>query len=518
MPKGVIGKVLVDPQMIPDWQRHEIPAIPPDHDPDEQPGQCYFINHDYIPFLVALLDYYAWPDAFSGDESERQLAASRFVYLQILLMMSSSQCLEDNDMYLLRQSPANPCVLEQSIDGGATWTTAFDYGRCFARQRTFTEPELQDIIVNTEVDVQTLVTAYQGNPLNVFTDGQFDQGPDDAFRNGGMCYALNLLIIDLSHMAADRMDNGTDWWDVARLVASAVKITGEVILAFAGSALLSSKPEWFYATAIAVGISNWAIGFIDSHDREPDLAPLLNSDVQQALICCAMDVLQGNTPSIGLFSSMFTGCSIPDMNADTLELLEYLTEIEDVYLSFLQMCQTSFEALSGGQSFECGCGDEFLGFDFTAESGSEPGVLYGQQNWVVAGNNPGCGVYSTGIGWVQGNETGGDFTKHRGVGIYHPISGTVSRVKIKFDVSLSNYIDGGNPGAIYYGGDQRLFSIVEVGNGNDRWIERVASRVLTSDNLLCELYCYIHGTSNPEWAGTVTIKRIEVYGTNLAAS
>jgi hypothetical protein len=317
---------------------------------DAAPYHCLKISEAWVPIVIGALNALTYECDYVVDEAGQIFAANEAKMLILAVIHGNIACVEDI-MYLLRQSPGDPCVLEQSTDNGLSWTTAFDYRRCFAARRTFTEPELQSIIVNAQVDVETLVNIYQDNPINVFTDGTFDQGPDDEFRNGAMCYALNLLIVDLSQMAADRMDNGTDWRDVARFVAVAVKTVGEVILSFAGTTLLSAKPEWFFATAIAIGVADWAIGFIDANDREPDLAPLLSSDVQQALICCAMDVLQGNTPSIGLFSSIFTGCSVPDMNADTLELLEYLTENEGVYLSFLQMCQTSFEALDGGQTF-----------------------------------------------------------------------------------------------------------------------------------------------------------------------
>jgi hypothetical protein len=491
----------------------EIPA--PSVAYDAAPYHCLKISEAWVSIVIGALNTLAYECDYVTDEAGQIFAASEARKLILAVAHGNIACVEDI-MYLLRQRPGDPCVLEQSVDNGLSWTTAFDYRLCFAAQKTFTEPELQDIIVTANVDVQTLVSIYQDNPINIFTDGTFDQSPDDEFRNGAMCYALNLLIIDLSRMAADRMDNGTDWRDVARFVAVAVKTVGEIILAFGGSTLLSAKPEWFFATAIAIGVADWAIGFIDANDREPDLAPLLSSDVQQALICCAMDVLQGNTPSIGLFSSIFTGCSVPDMNADTLELLEYLTESEDVYLSFLQMCQTSFEALQDGQQFECGCGDEMIAAEFTTESGNEPGVLYGLQAWVLGGANPGCGVYVAESGIHAGNENTADFTKHRGVSIYAPVTGQVSRVRINYDMEISNRIDGGNPGYIYYGGDQRAFSIVEVGNGNDRWIERVASRSLTSDNVLCEVYCYIAGTTNPQWAGNVRIKRIEIYGSGLS--
>lgn len=32
--------------------------------------------------------------------------------------------------FILRQNPSNPCQLQQSLDGGDTWTLAFDYSRC----------------------------------------------------------------------------------------------------------------------------------------------------------------------------------------------------------------------------------------------------------------------------------------------------------------------------------------------------------------------------------------------------
>jgi hypothetical protein len=518
MPKDVIGKILIDPQIIPDWMRHEVPAQPPTHDPEETPSRCYRINNDYIPFLVALTDYYVWPDAFSGDEATRVLAAERFVNLQILLMMGNINCIGDDEMYLLRPSPTDACVLEQSIDGGLSWTTAFDYRRCFVSQRTFTEPELNDITINANAEATALAAIYLDNPLNIFADGTFDEGPDDEYRNGSMCYALNLLVMQLSQMAEGHIDHGIDWWDVAHMVAVAVRDLGVLILSTAGAALTTVKPEWALAVAVATGLAKWAADWTETEGSDPDLSPILDSDVQQALVCCAMESLQGNTPSVGLFSAMFNTCDIPDLNADTQSFLNWLIEIEDVYLMFLEMCQKGFEALADGQVFNCGCGDELIRFDFRAESGSEPNTLYGQQDWVVAGHNPGCGVYTTTIGWVQGNETGEDYTKHRGVGIYHPISGTISRVRVNFDIALSNYIDGGKPSAISYGSDQRLFTIVETGNGNDRWIERVASRSLSSDNLLCEVYCYIRGTTNPQWAGTVVIKQIEVYGSGLSPS
>jgi hypothetical protein len=95
------------------------------------------------------------------------------------------------------------------------------------------------------------------------------------------------------------------------------------------------------------------------------------------------------------------------------------------------------------------------------------------------------------------------------------VTGTISRVRAKFDIEWSNYVQL-DPGKIGYGGDERSFSIAEVGLGTDRWIERVASRSLSSDPLKFELFCYIRGTDNPVYAGNVVLKRIEIYGSGLS--
>jgi hypothetical protein len=516
MPEDTVVKILPDPTALPDWTRHEIPAQPPAHDPDENPSRCYRINTDYIPFLIALCGYYAWPDAFTGDEAAQILASERFRELQVLLMQGNIDCLGESTMYLLRQSPYDSCVLEQSIDGGTSWTTAFDYRLCFAQRRQFSDPETQDIIINNNIDLGTLLTQYQGVPTNIFADGTFDQGPDDAIRNAAMCYALNLLIIDLSKMVADRLDNGTDWVDIIHFVATGATYVGGLILGIFGSTLISTKPEWFFVVSLVTAASKWAADFTDAENREPDLAPLLDSDLQQALICCAMGVLEGNTPTTAIFASMFQTCSIPDLNPDIESLLNYLTESEDVYLSFLQMCQSSFDAVKDGQTFNCGCGEDLVGWDFDNSIPLDNRFVHGQGSTIVLGYDAGCGAFVELSGWIQGNETTGQFTKHRGTAIRCPgVTGTVSRVKVYYDISLSNYLEY-PPGTIIYGGDQREFSIVEVGNGDDRTQERVASRVLNNEPIDIRWYCYIKGTDNPQWAGTVTLKRVEVYGAGLS--
>jgi hypothetical protein len=493
--------------------RYGIPA--PDVEFDSSPYVCIKLSEAWIPIVLGALRALIWEFDYDGEETEQIFASEEGKRLLAAFSHGNLMCVGDI-MYLLRQSPSDPCQLEQSIDNGQTWTPAFNFRLCLSSKKTFTDPESQAVMGATATAIANVINTYGGDPLVVFTDGAFDQSPDDEFRNGAMCYALNLLLVFLSKMVSDNIDNGTDWWDVAHFVAEALQYTGELILAVGGSALVEAGPQYALAVAAVTVAARYAKQFVEDQQRQPDWTPILSSDAQQALICCAMGTLQGNTPSLGLFSAMFTGCDVPELNADVVALLEYVTESEEVYIAFLDMCQQGFTAIDGGQSFSCGCGDDMIAQDFTAESGSEPGVSYGLGNWVLGDPRAGCGVYSQNVGIVAGNQTSSNWYKQRGVSVtHHSVTGTISRVRAKFDIEWSNYVQL-DPGKIGYGGDERSFSIAEVGLGTDRWIERVASRSLSSDPLKFELFCYIRGTDNPVYAGNVVLKRIEIYGSGLS--
>lgn len=72
-----------------------------------------------------------WRDHIEYDHMIDILAALAFIDNPNL--SPCYQC-EGDDMYLLRQNPANPCQLQQSTDGGVNWSLAFDYELCLFQQ------------------------------------------------------------------------------------------------------------------------------------------------------------------------------------------------------------------------------------------------------------------------------------------------------------------------------------------------------------------------------------------------
>lgn len=83
----------------------------------------------YIAMMRGLLDTLTWSRSFKlhpTEQAARQVAdswAAAFASAEITFQNCEAAM-------ILRQNPANVCQLQQSQDGGETWTLAFDYSLC----------------------------------------------------------------------------------------------------------------------------------------------------------------------------------------------------------------------------------------------------------------------------------------------------------------------------------------------------------------------------------------------------
>lgn len=124
---------------------------------DEQPARCIRISEALIPYLLGMLELTRYEHVFTGSEEDKLRAMIVFQDLAKAFALEDA-CIdcEDNDMYRLRQNPENACQLEQSTDGGLTWSLAFDYLLCFQHQATI-HPDLR---YNEQYDFQEV--SYDG--------------------------------------------------------------------------------------------------------------------------------------------------------------------------------------------------------------------------------------------------------------------------------------------------------------------------------------------------------------------
>lgn len=85
----------------------------------------------YISMLIGLADMLKWSSLYARDPTRTGAATVARVWDDALLTrpIEVLDC-EDCMQIQLRQNPSNGCQLQQSHDGGATWTLAFDYSVC----------------------------------------------------------------------------------------------------------------------------------------------------------------------------------------------------------------------------------------------------------------------------------------------------------------------------------------------------------------------------------------------------
>jgi len=75
--------------------------------------------------LQTLAEWWHWENDYTpGDTRQTQVARYWKALIQEHLQMGTC------DNFQLRQNPLNVCQLEQSFDGGETWSTAYDYSLC----------------------------------------------------------------------------------------------------------------------------------------------------------------------------------------------------------------------------------------------------------------------------------------------------------------------------------------------------------------------------------------------------
>lgn len=98
-------------------------------------GECRIcLTKQQIAWILSQADYASWSTRWlSGGQVDQNIIFG-FQADMVRRLMDCLPCSGDDELYLLRQNPLNPCQLEQSTDGGVNWSLAFDYELCLFDQ------------------------------------------------------------------------------------------------------------------------------------------------------------------------------------------------------------------------------------------------------------------------------------------------------------------------------------------------------------------------------------------------
>lgn len=293
---------------------------------DEEPAVCVRLSNKLVPYLLGLLEMYRWEDKLTGTPQE--VIDGLGLFQDLLVVLTEGNCTGDNMAFKLRQNPLNSCQLQQSTDGGQTWTLAFDYAKCAGGG---TQPKLSNTGTVTPLTVfNTLRVAVKNNPnlTNPYQYFPSDMNAAGIEQKWGDCAAaayLAELFVDFWNEAskAEYEGNFSDLNGIVEgaltgifagaLIAAGAVAKGTIAgipagVALDATALAAPIAANFYAD-ISVGAFR-AIYEALGGGATPPIHPLMVTEVKCALI----EQLKA-ARTIGNFQAV-SGALIPEAVAD----------------------------------------------------------------------------------------------------------------------------------------------------------------------------------------------------------
>jgi len=238
--------------------------------PDEQRYRAAFWGT-----VWELGKWWNWEKTYTPGDTRAKEAAEYWRELLITYMVLDC---EVGNVYALRQNEENPCLLEQSIDGGVTWTPAFDFEQCPGGGISVAT----QITLNNQLIIATYIENYNGTPSSVN-----ENAPDDYFSDGtnyreiALCMALDAYITSYLEEWRRRAE-WTLFGAIAALFLAMIPGIGWVAVVIGAGAYI------FTMTA---------------------LNAVKDRDAVQDVICCAYDALLDQTINTTIWEACLNNCS-----------------------------------------------------------------------------------------------------------------------------------------------------------------------------------------------------------------
>jgi len=302
--------------------------VPPEVGIFDEPSRCYKLNNEWARIIMGLVSWLAATPVWRDAENEGYFAIE-----QILKFMIGEDCMS----FELRQNPDDTCLLEQSLDGGATWLTAFDYSLCSPA----TNPN--QILEDGNALLQDLKLVYDGTVPSVAPNMVYDQTSEDDIRNLALCQALHELV---DMMCEAELEYRQEVAAGATLAAIVLAVIAVVVLVATGG---TTTPFYIALSAAFSGGFGVLFGGLSE-------AILNDHDARSLVACCMYSALKDATIDQTPFEQSLDDCSFaPLSNEEQLRgaIAQMLTQ-DDIYISFLDYLQREFGLADLGLA-ECPC-------------------------------------------------------------------------------------------------------------------------------------------------------------------
>lgn len=336
----------------------------------DDPLRCYKINKKWAKFLTGMVLWLAESPVWKNAQDEGYSAIDEF-----------SKFLEGDDcmLFSLRQKPEDDCILQQTLDGGATWTDVFDFSLCLAiAPNADGSVTVNNFYTNTfQTFQENVYNDFVTNYVSSITDIHPELGygdSDDEFRDDALCYALDALIDSVCLAANEFFDQQAETGnDLKTSLALAGAIIGIIALAATGvgtpaAAVLATQAALW---AAGIGIGAALGGILYDHYIDTNQAAYNDNDAKLEVLCCLYDNLAGANVDQADLIAAFT-CAGLSENAQAIhDAAAILVQEDATYAAFAQNMSIGFNSAKLGLLPVCPCEDTLwvVEFDFAVANG-----------------------------------------------------------------------------------------------------------------------------------------------------
>lgn len=317
-------------------RQHELTA--PAVTIDSAPYVCLIVNVEWISHVLGVLETLNQPDAWQGDETEKDRAQNEIQRLLEMLMtgdacMVDPCCPETNEL-LLQLVTLNQTIVNNQIIMIDNDTTIIN-NNYDAILNQYQDTYNQYVTNNQQTNILNQIM-YDGDPRSIATNVEADGTSND----GALCAAVTTYIENIVAVYTANVNLAAR---LAGLISSAV---AAVII----GATLGTAAPFLAAWGLIVGggLIGVPLAIWNAIASDPN--------AKRKVICCMFEHLQGQSLTQENFKSAVQDC---DFDPTTYEgrmagLIYNESQSEANYLAFLRMVGQS----SGGSAASCQCGCE----------------------------------------------------------------------------------------------------------------------------------------------------------------
>lgn len=316
----------------------------------DAPYGCVRINRLWLPHIIGFLDVGTQFDAWAGDDDG--FSGRNEIEQLIAALLNAQTCVDIGVGTLLRQNEDIPCHLEQSQDGGATWTLAFDYSLCQPAPSPLLEYNFQQTITNqfyqwSQTTNNTEINQYA--PTETFTSSEGEDTDRVEARKLALCYATKVYIA--AYCEAVRQIN-QDASTAGNLVGMALGIAAAVAAIATASTAGATLPLYLAVSAALTQFGSSAYGALTE-------AVLDDESAQEEVACLMYSTLKNLEPTAENFATAVNGGTLTG-NAELIRAtlavdISNETGLENQFNAFINFLGDSLRPAELGLIDDCPC-------------------------------------------------------------------------------------------------------------------------------------------------------------------